>query len=60
MRQERRRSLALDCKKEIKIPIITEILDVRDIDHVCKVTDIIQIVQEICKIIHCLLNVQKQ
>ncbi len=30
-------------KKEIKIPVITEILDVRDIDHVCKVTDIIQI-----------------
>lgn len=30
-------------KKEIKIPVITEILDVRDIDQVCKVTDIIQI-----------------
>ena len=30
-------------KKETKLPVITEILDVRDIDHVCEVTDIIQI-----------------
>ena len=30
-------------KKEIKIPIITEILDIRDIEHICEVTDIIQI-----------------
>lgn len=30
-------------KKETKLPVITEILDVRDIDHICKVTDIIQI-----------------
>ena len=30
-------------KKEIKIPIITEILDIRDIENICEVTDIIQI-----------------
>jgi 3-deoxy-7-phosphoheptulonate synthase len=30
-------------KKKSKIPVITEILDIRDIDSVCKVTDIIQI-----------------
>jgi 3-deoxy-7-phosphoheptulonate synthase len=30
-------------KERIKIPIITEIVDIRDIEKVCKVTDIIQI-----------------
>jgi 3-deoxy-7-phosphoheptulonate synthase len=33
----------LDAKKKFNIPIITEILDVRDIESICKVTDIIQI-----------------
>ena len=36
--------MAFNCKKkETKPSVITEILDVRDIDHVCEVTDIIQI-----------------